>query len=126
MADDDKNPKPKFGEPGFVYNEDGAQIENPGPVSGPKFSEGKPIGYPQLGDRVMPKVDPETVRQPSGDEVNLGDKDGGRPLTPSEPGSAGLVRQAEPLDHDGDGKKGGSKSGANSTASKGAARKAGK
>lgn len=98
---------PKRNEPGFVYNDDGAEIQNPGPTSGPYYSEDKPIGYPQLGDRVMSDATAEQKASNTPAE-NPGDKQGGEPLTPSEPGSAS-VQKVDPLDHDGDGKKGGSK-----------------
>lgn len=87
------NPAPKRDEPGFVYNDDGATIQNPGPTSGPKFSEGKPIGYPQLGDRVMRDAEAEAKAFDVPAE-NPGDKQGGEPLTPSEPGSASIQRVA--------------------------------
>jgi len=88
-SDDEKakDAEPKPGEPGFVYNDDGAEIQNPGPKNDPLIDDDKPIGWRQLGDRVVEKPDPETINRPSGDEVNLGDKDGGKPLTPKEPGS---------------------------------------
>jgi hypothetical protein len=66
--------EPKVGEPGYVYNDDGAEIQNPGPRNDPLQGGDKPIGWRLLGDRVETKENP-------------GDKDAGKPLTPKEPGS---------------------------------------
>lgn len=84
---------PARDEPGYVYNKEGATIQNPGPVSGPKFSEGKPVGWPQLGDRVIEKSEEDIVGHDTPAE-NPGDKAGGEPLTPSEPGSSSIQRIA--------------------------------
>lgn len=86
---------PKPGEPGYVYNDDGAKIQNPGPVDGPYApGPGQVPGERQLGDRVRndERAEPIAHDTPS---PNPSDKQGGEPLTPSEPGSASIQRVAD-------------------------------
>lgn len=61
----------------------------------------------------------EMLTVESEEEEAAARKDGWR----NSPAEAGKLAKAEPLDHDGDGRKGGSKAGASSTAAKGAARR---
>lgn len=83
-----------FGAPGTVYNDEGAQIQNPGPVDEPGVGDDKPIGWRQLGDRVT-RPEPGEVKAYDTPSPNPSDKQGGEPLTPSEPGSASIQRVAD-------------------------------
>lgn len=86
---------PKWGEPGYVYNDEGAKIENPGPVDGPYApGPGQVPGERQLGDRVR-KPEPGEQVASNTPSPNPGDKMDGEPLTPSEPGSASIQRIAD-------------------------------
>lgn len=119
---------PKPGEPGYVYNDEGATIKNPGPLDEPNVSEGHPVGWRQLGDRVE-RDEQKDIKAFDTPSPNPGDKQGGEALTPNEPGSTSIQRTADkneslsredttkkaaanakpdPLDHDSNGKKGGS------------------
>jgi hypothetical protein len=86
---------PKWGEPGYVYNDEGAKIQNPGPVEGPYApGPGQVPGERQLGDRVT-KADPADIKGFDTPAENPGDKADGEALTPSEPGSASIQRVAD-------------------------------